>query len=102
MSDKVTENRDALSFREQVHALIFENKIISKRAIFTYKCIHVYARGYGSIKKIYTYPPPFRRRVRARCKHDMLDSRPGVTVLDYPPVQVTPRGNLKLVSSYPL
>ena len=27
---------------------------------------------------------------------------PGVTVLDYPPVQVTPGGNLKIVSSYPL
>ena len=26
----------------------------------------------------------------------------GVTVSDYPPVQVTPGGNLKLVSSYPL
>ena len=27
---------------------------------------------------------------------------PGVTVSDYPPVHVTPGGNLKLVSSYPL
>ena len=26
----------------------------------------------------------------------------GVTVSDYPPVQVTPGGNLELVSSYPL
>ena len=26
----------------------------------------------------------------------------GVLVSDYPPVQVTPGGNLKLVSSYPL
>ena len=32
---------------------------------------------------------------------DVKSGRAGVTVSDYPPVQVTPGGNLKLVSSYP-
>ena len=33
---------------------------------------------------------------------DVKSDRAGVTVSDYPPVQVTPWSNLKLVSSYPV